>query len=263
MNIKNILFSTQDKFKVVGVENGFDQLRIYVQSKQKNSVCPNCCMPSRKVHSYYTRTFHDLPAFGKASLLFLRSRRFYCLTDECALGVFSERFSTYFSPYKRRTSRLEKKLLNMALNAGGKPAERLCKQLSISISDTILLRLIHNAAIPEQETLTAIGVDDWAYKNRDRYGSILVDLHTRKIIDLLPDREESTLRKWLKEMPGINIITRDRYGKYQKAATKGAPQTQQVTDSKTITVRDGSSEDKATLEVNNPSTRLKETKFRY
>lgn len=37
---------------------------------------------------------------------------------------------------------------------------------------------------------TAIGVDDWAYKKRERYGSILVHLTTRRVVDLLPDREE-------------------------------------------------------------------------
>ncbi|MYY49932.1 hypothetical protein CMT87_09000 [Elizabethkingia anophelis] len=78
--------------------------------------------------------------------------------------------------------------------------------------------------------VTAIGVDDWAYKKRDSYGSILVNLHTGKVIDLLPDREEYTLRKWLEIRPEIKVMTRDRYSNYQKAITSGAPQAIQVTD---------------------------------
>ncbi len=35
-------------------------------------------------------------------------------------------------------------------------------------------------------------------KKRDRYGTVLLDLTNRKIIDLLLDREASTLEKWLK-----------------------------------------------------------------
>lgn len=61
-------------------------------------------------------------------------------------------------------------------------------------------------------------------------GSILVDLATNKPIALLADREETTLTKWLKNRPEIQIISRDRYGNYQRAANKGAPQAVQVTD---------------------------------
>jgi transposase len=75
-----------------------------------------------------------------------------------------------------------------------------------------------------------LGVDDWAWKKRDRYGTVLVDLTNRKIIDLLNDREASTLEKWLKNNPGVVIISRDRYGKYIQGATNGAPHAMQVAD---------------------------------
>ncbi|GLU57000.1 hypothetical protein Dfri01_64610 [Dyadobacter frigoris] len=67
------------------------------------------------------------------------------------------------------------------------------------------------------------GVDDWAWKKIDRYGTVLVDLTNRKIIDLLIDREALTLEKWLKNDPGVVIISRDRYGKCIPGATSGAP----------------------------------------
>ena len=68
-----------------------------------------------------------------------------------------------------------------------------------------------------------LGVDDWAWKKRDRYGTVLVDLTNKKIIDLLIDREASTLEKWIKNNPGVVIISRDRYGKYIQGATNGEP----------------------------------------
>lgn len=60
-------------------------------------------------------------------------------------------------------------------------------------------------------------------EKRDRYGTVLVDLTNRKIIDSLIDREASTLEKWLKDNPAVVIISRDRYGKYIQGATNGAP----------------------------------------
>lgn len=45
---------------------------------------------------------------------------------------------------------------------------------------------------------------------------------TRRIVVLLPDREEASLVNWLQKRSKLEIITRDRYGKYRRAATKGA-----------------------------------------
>ncbi|WP_165384775.1 transposase [Sphingobacterium corticibacterium] len=88
---------------------------------------------------------------------------------------------------------------------------------------TLILWLVKNEAFLTSEGVTAVGVDDWAYKKRDSYGSILVNLNTGKAIDLLPDREEETLRKWLEKRPKIEVMSRDRYSNYQKAITSGAP----------------------------------------
>lgn len=112
----------------------------------------------------------------------------------------------------------------------GNSAERVCNSLSMPISDSTLLRLINKDPLPPLDQLKAVGVDDWAYKKRDRYGSILVNLDTGKIVDLLPDREEKSLENWRKKQPAIEVITHDRYHKYVQGATKGGPNALQVTD---------------------------------
>ncbi|WP_256377623.1 transposase [Pedobacter sp. KBS0701] len=55
-------------------------------------------------------------------------------------------------------------------------------------------------------------------------------MDTGKVIDLLPDREEKTLTSWLQGQPTIEIITRDRYGKYMQVSHKGGGQAIQITD---------------------------------
>lgn len=111
MNTTKIIFNPKDPFRVISVDNQFDRLNIYVQSKRKSSHCPNCLVASSMTHSYYTRKFMYLPSFGKATKIFLRARKFYCRTDECPFKVFTERFDDHFRPYQRITDRLRENFI--------------------------------------------------------------------------------------------------------------------------------------------------------
>jgi transposase len=75
-----------------------------------------------------------------------------------------------------------------------------------------------------------LGIDDWAWKKGQTYGTILVDLETRRPIELLPDRSTETAEAWLRTHPEVDIVSRDRGGEYAAAAKKGAPQAQQIAD---------------------------------
>lgn len=226
----NMIFPQPDVFNVISVNHESDEVHIYVSSKQTNCLCPGCRLASLKVYSYYSRVFKDLPVLGNKVRLFLKARKFYCQEQQCPVKVFTERFVDHFSPYKRRTVRFNKACLKLILETSGKAAERIALDWGMDISDTSLLRLISEIPVPKISTPYALGVDDWAYKKGHRYGTVLVNLESRKIIDILYDREAITLEKWLKEHAGINVISRDRYGKYIRGASNGAPDAIQVTD---------------------------------
>ena len=230
MSTEKLIFSTSEKFKVVSVDRIADLANIYVKSVQERCHCPNCLEPSNGVHSHYTRKIKDLPAFGNRVVIYLKTHKFYCREPECPVKVFTERFADHFFTYKRITDRAERLLITTVIESGAKPTERLAIQMSIPVSDTTLLRWLKRKSMPALKIPVTLGVDDWAYKKRDRYGTVLVNLENRKIIDLLPDRESATLQKWLMDNPGVEIINRDRYGKYLQGATKGAPLAEQVVD---------------------------------
>ncbi|WP_419248626.1 ISL3 family transposase [Streptomyces melanogenes] len=75
-----------------------------------------------------------------------------------------------------------------------------------------------------------VGVDEYATRKGRHYGTVLVDVETRRPVDLLPDREASSLAVWLAERPGIEIVCRDRAPFFAEGASAGAPQAVQVAD---------------------------------
>ena len=75
-----------------------------------------------------------------------------------------------------------------------------------------------------------LGVDDWAWRKGQEYGTILVNLDLHRVVDLLPDRAAESFSEWLQQHPEIETISRDRCGLYAEGAALGAPQSQQVAD---------------------------------
>ncbi len=73
-------------------------------------------------------------------------------------------------------------------------------------------------------------MDDWAFRKGHRYGTVLVDLERRQLVDLLPDRSSESVSNWLKQHPSIEVVSRDRAQVYADGARDGAPQAKQVAD---------------------------------
>jgi hypothetical protein len=115
-------------------------------------------------------------------------RRFFCTKDNCAQHVFTERLPNTLARHSRRTCRLSVALDRFTLALGGSAGSRLAEQLGILTNGSTLLRGLRKRASPSSsKPLRVVGIDDWAWRKGQRYGTIFCDLERGTVIDLLPD----------------------------------------------------------------------------
>ncbi len=173
----------------------------------------------------------DLPVSGHQSRMELMARRFFCDNPKCKRKIFTERFRVEISPYKRRLCRTIELLRRIALELGGNTGSKISRYMGMPVSPSTVLRIIKQIEIISiPVTSGIIGIDDWAFRKGNNYGTVVVDLESREVIDLLPDRESNTLANWLRVHPEVTVISRDRAGPYALGAKIGAPQAIQVAD---------------------------------
>ncbi|HEX4205596.1 MAG TPA: ISL3 family transposase [Ktedonobacteraceae bacterium] len=205
-------------------------ITVLAHSQTTGGQCPGCAHLSSRIHSRYQRTLADLPWSGRTVRLLVQVRRFFCTQPTCLRKTFTEAIPAVAERYARRTNRLKAVLERLGLALGGEPASRLAAVLAMGCSPDTLLRLLRRLPDEPIEAPRAVSLDDWAWRRGHRYGTLICDLERHRRLDVLPDRDATSVAVWLRQYPSIEIISRDRSDTYATAARLGAPQAIQVTD---------------------------------
>ncbi|OSP23527.1 hypothetical protein B7767_44050 [Streptomyces sp. 13-12-16] len=139
-----------------------------------------------------------------------RVRRFVCAERSCPRRTFAEQAPGLTRRSGRRTGQLRSTLVSIGLALAGRAGARMSDACGVRVSRNILLRLVTSLPDPPTTVPRMLGVDESAQRKGRIYGTVPVDVETRRPVDLLSDREANTLATWLSERPGIEIICRDR-----------------------------------------------------
>jgi len=164
-------------------------------------------------------------------MLKLQVCRWRCRNERCSRKTFVERLSAA-TTFARRTCRVAELLRLFGHAAGGRASQKLLARLAIPASDNTILRHLkrHTVASTGALPIRVAGIDDWSWRKGFTYGTIIVDLQRRNVVDVLPVRSAKETAEWLAQHPEIEIVSRDRCGLYAQGIREGAPQAKQVAD---------------------------------
>jgi len=212
------------------IEKTESDLVVSVVSTSPTSCCPLCSWPSSSVHSSYQRSVRDVPCGGQSVRLALTVRKFFCRNAGCQRKIFTERLPTFVEPWAQMTVRLCEELQAIGLSTSGSLGTRLSARLGISTSWMTVVRRIMDLPTSAAGSVVALGIDDFSFRRGRKFGTILVDLDSHEVLDVLAERSSQAAADWMRQHPEIDYVSRDRGKDYTQGASDGAPQATQVSD---------------------------------
>lgn len=202
----------------------------YIQSSKKELECPFCGSKTRGVHSVYQREIQDLPIQDKQVILLVTTRKMFCENPDCSHKTFAEKHP-FAAPKAKKTDRLVKNIIHTSTHLSSLNASRLLKSENITVCKSSICSLLKKiSSIVDKASVKKVCVDDFALRKRFSYGTVMVDLESHRIIDMIPSRETTDVSRWLATFANIQVISRDGASTYSSAVADSHPEAVQVSD---------------------------------
>jgi transposase len=187
----HILFPHLRGFRLLSYQREATRLVLTCERVTPTALCPVCGTAAHRIHSRYQRIVWDLSIQNVQVILHLHVRKFSCDQPSCPRRIFTERLPQVTSPHGRFTFGLREELAQLGREQGGAAAARSTRLQGVQATPRAILRFMHALPLPPIIAPRIIGIDEWAWKRGQRYGTLIVDLERKKPIALLPDRSRA------------------------------------------------------------------------
>jgi transposase len=211
---------------IFSIEQKHDGYFLHCETSLKSCNCTKCGAINSKVKQTYARTIRDLPISGKRVYLILYSKQYHC--SACGSDYY-ERYD-FVEPNQTTTKRYEAHLYFLS-----KGADLTYVATKETISWKTVNRIVKTYS---QKTLKnydgyalakRIGIDEISLRKGHRnFVVIITDLDTRKILDILENRDKKALIAYFKEKgkvicERIEIFCSDMWEGYLNTAKEVFP----------------------------------------
>lgn len=172
------------------VENDREALKVYLELPVRTHKCPSCGQETTRIHDYRMQIVKDIP-LGRKTYLYLKKRRYLC--THCRKRFYE---NNHFLPrYHRATSRMIAGILQEFRKL--KSAKEIAESYNISASTAI--RYFDHVSYRCNELPAVVSIDEFkGNAGGEKYQCIVTDPEGRKVLDILPNRFESSLIYYFK-----------------------------------------------------------------
>lgn len=214
----NILLPGFEDVHVTKMENINDRVAFHVEMEVTPHTCPNCGAITSKVHDYRVQKIKHLKIFERLSVIFYRKRRYVCFCGK----KFAEK-NSFIQRYQRYSIEW-----NQAIQIRSIKGKTFKETADIyGTSSSTIVRRFDNLAESEiteiRELPQVIAIDEYKGDTREgKYQLIIADGVTKEPIDILPNRNKTTIKHYLQQYGSkVEVVIMDMSPAF-KAAVIGA-----------------------------------------
>lgn len=140
-NMNNIIKFLDNNLEYLTHEIIEDTIYITVVSNRTSVKCPYCSKESKKLHSYYTRSFQDLPIQDKKVIIVIKNKKFICENKECFKTTFSESFNCVEFKSKK-SKRLIEYIVDLSMRVSSINASNILRKNVVNVGKSTIYNIL-------------------------------------------------------------------------------------------------------------------------